>query len=90
MNANTNGIAADRLLAFVERLERLGEERKTISDDIKQVYAELHGEGFDKKTVRRVVRLREMEPHEREEQEAILDLYLHALGMAPAANDTEA
>ncbi|AXS41851.1 DUF2312 domain-containing protein [Breoghania sp. L-A4] len=83
----SGGVAADQLRAFVERIERLEEEKKAISDDIKDVYAEAKGTGFDVKILRQVVRLRKQEPHEREEQEAILDLYLHALGMTPAAND---
>lgn len=85
--ADNGGVAADQLRAFVERIERLEEEKKAISDDIKDVYAEAKGTGFDVKILRQVVRLRKQEPHEREEQEAILDLYLHALGMTPAAND---
>lgn len=85
--AEPGGVAADQLRAFVERIERLEEEKKAISDDIKDVYAEAKAMGFDVKILRQVIRLRKQEPHEREEMEAILDLYLHALGMAPAAND---
>ena len=83
--ADTGGVAADQLRAFVERIERLEEEKKAISDDIKDVYGEAKGTGFDVKILRQVVRLRKQEPHEREEQEAILDLYMHALGMAAQA-----
>lgn len=88
--ADTGGVAADQLRAFVERVERLEEEKKAISDDIKDVYGEAKAMGFDVKILRQVVRLRKQEPHEREEQEAILDLYMHALGMVasgPAAEE---
>lgn len=87
--ADTGGVAADQLRAFVERIERLEEEKKAISDDIKDVYGEAKGMGFDVKILRQVVRLRKQEPHEREEQEAILDLYMHALGMAPQVGGGE-
>ena len=79
---NTNGIAGDQLRAFVERIERLEEEKQVISDDIKDVYAEAKGTGFDVKILRKVISLRKKQPHEREEEDAILDLYIHALGMA--------
>jgi len=79
------GVAADQLRAFIERIERLEEEKKVISDDIKDVYAEAKGNGFDVKILRKVVSLRKKQPHEREEEEAVLDLYLHALGMAGPA-----
>lgn len=77
------GVARDQLRAFVERIERLEEEKKAISDDIKEVYAEAKGNGFDTKVLRQIVRIRKQDAHERAEQEAILDLYMHALGMAP-------
>ncbi len=73
--------AKDQLKAFVERVERLEEEKKAISDDIRDVYAEAKGNGFDIKTLRVVVRLRKQDVNERKEQEAILETYLHALGM---------
>ncbi len=75
------GFAQDQLRAFVERIERLEEERQTIADDIREVYAEAKANGFDTKTLRQVVRLRKQDAAERQEQEALLDLYLHALGM---------
>jgi uncharacterized protein (UPF0335 family) len=78
--AATN-FAKDQLRAFVERIERLEEEKKGISDDIKDVYAEAKGNGFDTKALRVVVRLRKQDKDERAEQEAILETYLHALGM---------
>jgi uncharacterized protein (UPF0335 family) len=73
--------AKDQLKAIIERIERLEEEKKTISDDIRDVYAEAKGNGYDVKTLRVVVRLRKQDVNERKEQEAILETYMHALGM---------
>ena len=73
--------AKDHLKAFVERIERLEEEKKTIADDIRDVYAEAKGSGFDAKALRTIVRLRKMDTDQRKEQEAILETYMHALGM---------
>ena len=73
--------AKDQLKSIVERIERLEEEKKTISDDIRDVYAEAKGNGYDVKALRAVVRLRKQDKDERAEQEAILETYLHALGM---------
>ena len=73
--------AKDHLKAFVERVERLEEEKKTIADDIKDVYAEAKGNGFDVKALRQIIKLRKQDADERREQEAILETYLHALGM---------
>lgn len=75
-------IAVGQLRAFIERIERLEGEKKDISDDIKEVFGELKGSGFDSGTVRAIIRLRKKEPHERTEEEAMLQLYLDALGMA--------
>ena len=74
-------VAAGQLRAFIERIERLEEEKKTIADDIKEVYAEMKGTGFDTKAVRTIVRLRKKDQAERQEEESILDLYKAALGM---------
>jgi uncharacterized protein (UPF0335 family) len=74
-------VAAGQLRSFIERIERLEEEKKTISDDIRDVYAELKGTGFEPKAVRTLVRLRKKDAAERQEEEAILDLYKAALGM---------
>ncbi len=74
-------VAASQLRSFIERIERLEGEKKTISDDIKEVYAELKGSGFDTKAVREVIRLRKKEDHERQEEEAMVELYKDALGM---------
>ena len=77
-------IAKDHLKAFVERIERLEEEKKTISDDIRDVYAEAKANGFDTKALRVVIRMRKEDADERKEHEAILETYLHALGMITA------
>jgi uncharacterized protein (UPF0335 family) len=77
--------AGEQLKSIVERIERLEEEKQTLADDIKEVYAEAKANGFDTKTLRQVVRLRKRDLAERQEQEALLDLYMHALGMRPAA-----
>ena len=74
--------AKDQLKAFVERIERLEEEKKATSDDIRDVYAEAKGTGFDTKALRTIVRLRKLDTDERREQQEVLDTYLHALGMA--------
>ena len=74
-------ISADRLKSFVERIEKLEEERKAIGGDIKDVYSEAKGVGYDVGTMRKVVRLRGMDAADRAEQETLLDVYMHALGM---------
>lgn len=74
-------VAAGQLRALIERIERLEEEKKTIADDIKDVYAEAKGNGFDTKAIRSIIRLRKQDQAEREEAETILDLYKAALGM---------
>jgi len=76
-----DGVAGEELKQFVERIERLEEEKKGISDDIKEVFAELKGRGFDVKIVRKIVQIRRQDASERQEQEAILELYMQALGM---------
>ena len=76
----TMEVARDQLRSFIERIERLEEEKKTIADDVKDVYAEMKGTGFDTKAVRQIIRLRKKDQAERQEEEAILDLYLSALG----------
>lgn len=73
--------AKDQLKAFVERIEKLEEEKKAISDDIRDVYAESKANGFDVKALRQIIKLRKIEPTERQEQDAILETYMHALGM---------
>ena len=73
--------AKDHLKAFVERIERLEEEKKAIADDVRDVYAEAKSTGFDVKALRTIVRLRKVDADERKEHEAILETYMHALGM---------
>lgn len=73
-------VAADRLRSFIERIERLDEEKAAIMEDQKEVYAEAKGEGYDTKILRQVVRIRKMDRADRQEQEALLDLYLSAIG----------
>ncbi len=73
-------VAGDRLRSFIERVERLEEEKAAIMNDSKEVYAEAKGEGYDVKILRQVVRIRKMDRADRQEQEALLDLYLSALG----------
>ena len=74
-------VAAGQLRALIERIERLEEEKKTIADDIKEVYAEAKGNGFDTKALRTIIRLRKQDANERAEAEAVLELYMAALGM---------
>lgn len=74
------GVAADQLKSFVERIERLEEEKQTIADDIKDVYAEAKANGYDTKILRQVIRIRKQDKSEREEMESILELYMNALG----------
>ena len=73
--------AKDQLRSLIERIERLEEEKAALSADIREVYSEAKGSGFDSKVIRQVVRLRKLDRADRQEQEAILDLYLAALGM---------
>ena len=73
--------AKDQLKAIIERIERLEEEKKTISDDIRDVYAEAKGNGFDVKALRTIVRMRKQDANERAEEETILETYMQALGM---------
>lgn len=82
--AKPPAVAKDHLRAFVERIERLEEEKKALADDIRDVYAEAKGNGFDVKAMRIIVRLRKQDKNERAEQEAIVETYMHALGMIEA------
>jgi uncharacterized protein (UPF0335 family) len=76
--------AKDQLKAIIERVERLEEEKKAISDDIRDVFAEAKVNGFDVKALRTIVKMRKQDTNERQEQEAILETYMHALGMLAA------
>lgn len=76
-------VAREQLRSIVERVERLEEEKKALADDIREVYGEAKANGFDTKVLRQVIRLRKQDLTERQEQDAVRDLYLHALGMLP-------
>lgn len=78
---STSSVAADHLRQIIERIERLEDEKKEIGEQIKETYAEAKGHGFDTKTLRKIIALRKKDPSERSEEEAMLDLYLSALGM---------
>ncbi len=78
----STGVAAEELRQLIERIERLEEEKKSIAGDIKEVYAEAKGRGFDTKAMRQLVRIRAQDAQERQEAEAILDLYMQAIGLS--------
>lgn len=78
----TGGVAADQLRSLIERIERLDEEKAVLANDIKEVFAEAKMNGFDTPAMRQILKLRKMDNSDREEREAILDLYMRALGMA--------
>ena len=82
-SVSTTSVAAGQLRSVVERIERLEEEKKEVAEQIKEVYAEAKANGFDGKTLRKIVALRKKPSEEREEEEALLDLYMSALGMLP-------
>ena len=83
--SDVGGITAEQLKAYMERIERLEEEKAAMVADIKEVFAEAKANGFDAKIRRQVLKLRKMDSNDRAEQEALLDLYMSALGMAPTA-----
>jgi uncharacterized protein (UPF0335 family) len=78
---NSSKFAAGQLRALVDRIERLEEDKKAVTDDIRDIYIEAKGDGYDVKALRTLIRMRKMTPEDRAEQEAILDTYMHALGM---------
>ena len=80
---DVGGIAGERLKSFIERVERLEEEKRALTEDIKEVYAEAKGVGFDVKIMRQIVKIRKMDQDELDEQETLLDVYKRALGMIP-------
>lgn len=86
---NSDSVAQDQLRAFIERIERMEEEKKAIADDIKEIYGEAKGNGFDVKVLRQIVRIRKQDHNERMEQEALLDLYMAALGMQAAPREDD-
>ncbi len=77
----TQGIAVNQLRSYIERIERLEEEKKAIAEDIKDLYTTLKGDGFDQKAVKEIIKLRKQEDHKRQEAEAMISLYKEALGM---------
>ena len=81
MSDETGNTARNHLRAYIDRIERLEEEKAALMEDIREVYAEAKGTGFDPKIMRQVIRIRKMEPDKRQEQEYVLDTYLSALGM---------
>ncbi|KZL26069.1 DUF2312 domain-containing protein [Pseudovibrio sp. WM33] len=85
--SNSAGVAADHLRSFIDGIERLEGEKQIIASDIKDVYAEAKGCGFDKATIAKVLKFKAQKPSEREEQEALFDLYLHALGLTDGEMD---
>jgi uncharacterized protein (UPF0335 family) len=78
--ADTGGVAAERLRSFVQRIERLEEDRAGLAQDLREVYAEAKGEGFDTKVLRKLIGLRKRDPRQRREEDELLELYLSALG----------
>jgi uncharacterized protein (UPF0335 family) len=79
---DVGGVAVERLKSFIERIERLEEEKRALSGDIKEVYAEAKGTGFEPKIMRQVIKIRKMDKEEVDEEESLLDLYKRALGMS--------
>ena len=86
---SSDSVAQDQIRAFIERIERMEEEKQAIADDIKEIYAEAKGNGFDTKVLRQVIRIRKQDASERMEQEALLELYMAALGMAAAPRESD-
>ena len=82
---DVGGVAVERLKSFIERVERLEEEKRGLSGDIKEVYAEAKGSGFEPKIMRQIIKLRRMDKADVDEEESLLDLYKRALGMLPEA-----
>lgn len=82
---DVGGIVGERLKSFIERIERLEEEKRTLAEDIKEVYAEAKGTGFDTKIMRQLIRIRKRDQDELDEEESLLDVYKRALGMLPDA-----
>jgi uncharacterized protein (UPF0335 family) len=87
--ADVGGIAGAQLRSFIERIERLEEEKAALAADIREVFAEAKGNGFDPKVMRQVLKLRKLDQADRQEQEALLDLYMSAIGMGPGLEGVE-
>jgi uncharacterized protein (UPF0335 family) len=86
---DVGGIAGERLKSFIERIERLEEEKRALAEDIKEVFAEAKGNGFDTKIMRQIIKIRRTDQDDLDEQEALLDTYMRALGMLPDASEEE-
>jgi uncharacterized protein (UPF0335 family) len=82
---DVGGIAGAQLKSLIERIERLEDEKRALGEDIKEVYVEAKGNGFDVKIMRQIIKIRKMDKDEHDEQESLLDLYKRALGMLPEA-----
>ncbi|MEH6474161.1 MAG: DUF2312 domain-containing protein [Sneathiella sp.] len=90
---DVGGVAGDHLRSYIERIERLEEEKKALADDVKEIFAEAKGTGFDVKAMRAILKFRKMDKAEYQEQEYMVDLYKHALGMLdemPSETELEA
>jgi len=87
---DVGGIAGAQLKSFIERIERLEEEKRALGEDIKEVYAEAKGTGFEPKIMRQILKIRKMDKDEHDEQESLLDVYMRALGMLPESEQAEA
>ena len=87
---DVGGIAGERLRSFIERIERLEEEKRTLAEDIKEVFAEAKGNGFDTKIMRQIIKIRRMDKDDLDEQETLLDIYKRALGMLPDLPESRA
>lgn len=87
--AYVGGVSSEQLRSIIERIERLEQEKAAIAEDIKEVYAEARGNGYDTKTLRTIVKMRKMDLDDRQEQEQMLDLYLNALGMIPGGREDQ-
>ncbi len=86
---NFGGVSGAQLRQFIERIERLEEEKSNLAQDIREVFAEAKSEGFDAKVMRQILKIRKMDTDERAEQEEILTIYMHALGMSPNFKDSD-
>jgi len=89
MSEEENTSSRDQLRSIIERVERLEEEKKALADDIKEVYGEAKANGFDVRTIRTVIRLRKQKHADRQEQEAMLDLYMKSIGMKPEQENSQ-
>ena len=83
---DVGGIAGEQLKSFIERIERLEDEKRALGEDIKEVYAEAKGTGFEPKIMRQIIKIRKMDKDEHDEQESLLDVYKRALGMLPESS----